>query len=154
MRTGDLPDVERISAIVHPLYPEREEVPVERLRLFPAGCLTATRGGAIIGYAIAHPGIIGRPPARDALLGALPDDADCLYIHDVALLPEARGLQLGAAIAAILADVARRRGYRRLTLTAVNNSADFWSRQGFAVAAIAESLESYGEDATYMVRVL
>ncbi len=154
MNAGDLPDVERISAIVHPRYPERETVPAERLRLFPAGCLIATHGGAAIGYAIAHPGLIGHPPALDTLLGALPAEADCLYIHDVALLSEARGLRLGAAAAAYLAGVARQHGLRHLTLTAVNNSAGFWSRQGFSALRIDKSLASYGDDAAYMVRAL
>jgi ribosomal protein S18 acetylase RimI-like enzyme len=154
MRAGDLPDVERISAIVHPRYPEREEVPVERLRLFPDGCLIAARGDATIGYAIAHPGVLGRPPALDTLLGALPDDADCLYIHDVALLPEVRGLRFGEALTAILAEVAQRHGFARLALTAVNNSTAFWSRQGFTTAPIKKSLASYGDDAAYMVRML
>ena len=149
---GDLRDVERISGIVHPLYPEREAVPVERLRLFPAGCLIAARDGVTIGYAIAHPGIVGRPPVLDTLLGALPDRPDCLYIHDVALLPEARGLRLGAAAVTILADVARDRDLRRLALTAVNNSANFWKGQGFSAAPTDGSLASYGEAASYMMR--
>jgi GNAT superfamily N-acetyltransferase len=154
MRAGDLPDVERISAIVHPRYPEREEVPAERLRLFPVGCLIASADGATIGYAITHPGLAGCPPALDTLLGMLPDDADCLYIHDVALLPGARGLRLGAAVTAILADIARRHGFAQLALTAVNNSTAFWARQGFAITSVATGLASYGDDATYMVRML
>lgn len=76
MHAGDLPDVERISAIVHPRYPERDEVPAERLRLFPAGCLIATYNTMTVGYAIAHPGKIGQPPPLDTLLGTLPPDAD------------------------------------------------------------------------------
>jgi GNAT superfamily N-acetyltransferase len=154
MHAGDLRDVERIGAIVHPRYPEREEVPAERLRLFPAGCLMAVRGGAAIGYAIAHPGVIGHPPALDILLGALPGNADCLYIHDVALLPEARGSRLGASATAYLAGVARDHGLRRLALTAVNDSAAFWSRQGFSAVQIDKDLASYGADAAYMARTL
>lgn len=154
MRAGDLPDVERISAVVHPGYPEREAVPAERLRLFPAGCLIAPRGDAAVGYAIAHPGIIGRPPPLDTLLGALPDGADCLYIHDVALLPDARGSGLGAAATGALTAVAEAHGFTRLALTAVNRSADFWSRQGFCAAFSEGDLSSYGGDAIYMVRAL
>jgi GNAT superfamily N-acetyltransferase len=154
MHAGDLPDIERISEIVHPLYPEREAVPVERLRLFPAGCLIAARDGTTIGYAIAHPGLVGQPPALDTLLGTLPGHADCLYIHDVALLPAARGLRLGAAAVAILADVALNQGLRCLALTAVNNSVTFWTGRGFQEVPIARSLVSYGSGATYMTRKL
>jgi GNAT superfamily N-acetyltransferase len=154
MHAGDLADVDHIGTIVHSRYPEREEVPAERLRLFPAGCLIATRDGKTIGYAIAHPGVTGRPPALDTLLGTLPADADCLYIHDVALLPEARGLGFGEAVTALLADVARGHGFSRLALTAVNDSTAFWGRQRFSVVPIAKSLASYGDDAAYMVRLL
>lgn len=154
MRAGDLPGVERISATVHPNYPEREEVPAERLRLFPAGCLIATLGDVIAGYAVAHPGLIGAPPPLDILLGALPTHPDCLYVHDVALLPDARGLRLGEAATAVLVDVARRHNLTRLALTAVNNSTEFWARQGFTVAPTVKSLGSYGDDAAYMVRYL
>lgn len=154
MRAGDLPDVERIGAIVHPRYPERAAVPAERLRLFPAGCRIAPHGEAAVGYAIAHPGIIGQPAPLDTLLGALPDGADCLYIHDVALLPDARGLRLGAAVVEILAAVAKNHGFGRLALTAVNDSTNFWSRQGFCVALSESGLTSYGGDAIYMVRAL
>lgn len=154
MHAGDLSDVERISAIVHPRYPEREAVPIERLRLFPAGCLIATDNATTVGYAIAHPGMLGQPPALDTLLGALPPHADCLYIHDVALLPEARGLRLGEAIVAALIDVARHEGFACLTLTAVNNSTAFWSRQGFSIAPGMKSPASYGDDAAYMMRLL
>lgn len=152
IRAEDLPDVDRIGSIVHPRYPERAEVPAERLRLFPAGCLIASVDGATVGYAISHPGVIGRPPPLDTLLGALPPDADCLYIHDVALLPQARGLRLGEVVAAILAGVARDRAFKWLALTAVNNSTAFWARQGFSVGCPEKSLASYGSDAAYMVR--
>ena len=103
MTAGDLPLVERIAEVVHPDYPESGEVPAERLSLFPAGCLIAENGqGAVLGYAVSHPGRLGRPPALDSLLGRISPDADCLYLHDVALLPEARGLGLGESLVDLL----------------------------------------------------
>lgn len=154
MRVGDLAEVERIGAIVHPRYPERAAVPAERLWLFPAGCLIAQHGGAPIGYAIAHPGVIGQPPPLDSLLLALPNGADCLYIHDVALLPDARGSRLGTVVTGVLAAIARDHGFACLALTAVNKSSDFWANRGFRVKPIEKSLASYGDDAMYMVRTI
>jgi GNAT superfamily N-acetyltransferase len=156
MTVADLPLVERIAEIVHPAYPESAEVPTERLALFPAGCLVAEDGaGAALGYAVSHPSRLGRPPALDSRLGGLPRDADCLYLHDVALLPEARGLGLGEALIVLLRDLARRQGLPMLALTAVNHSAPYWSRRGFkrypGDAVLAAKLASYGEDAAYMV---
>src|SRR5690349_24772281 len=90
MTPADLPQVERIAAIVHPSYPESEDVPVERLALFPAGCFFAQDGGGSpLGYAVSLPGRLGRPPALDSLLGELAGDADRPSLHGVALLSAA-----------------------------------------------------------------
>lgn len=158
MAPADLPAVQEVAEIVHPLYPESPAVPAERLALYPAGCLVAARGGTILGYAISHPGLLGRPPALDVLLGTLPENADCLYLHDIALLPQAHGLGLGSALVAHLLVLAKAEGFRLLALTAVNNSAGYWQRQGFVPyqgdAALAAKLASYGEDALYLVRAV
>ncbi|MBU0725190.1 MAG: GNAT family N-acetyltransferase [Alphaproteobacteria bacterium] len=156
MARSDLPAVLAVAEIVHPLYPESPAVAIERLALYPAGCLVAERGGGLLGYAVSHPGVLGRPPALDVLLGTLPGEADCLYLHDIALLPEAHGKGHGKALVARLAALARKEGFARLALTAVNNSAGYWARHGFQPyagdAALAAKLASYGEDALYLVR--
>lgn len=158
MIPADLPAVEAAGEIVHPLYPESPEVPAERLALYPAGCLVAERDGQLLGYAVSHPALLGRPPALDSLLGRLPERPDCLYLHDIALLPAARGLGLGAALVARLLRLAKAQGLPLLALTAVNNSAGYWQRQGFvpheADAVLAAKLASYGEDALYLVRAV
>ncbi|MCA8930138.1 MAG: GNAT family N-acetyltransferase [Alphaproteobacteria bacterium] len=159
MEPADLPAVERIGGIVHPLFPERPEVPAERLGLFPGGCLVAASSMGPMGYAVAHPWVTGAPPALDVLLGSLPPQADCLYLHDVALLPQLRGSGLGAQLVGMLVALAGTRGLARLALTAVGGSAGYWQRHGFAAweagdAALAGKLASYGGDAVYMVRPL
>jgi GNAT superfamily N-acetyltransferase len=157
MRAEDLAEVGRIGGIVHPAYPERAEVPSERLSLFPNGCFAAGDGGGLVGYAISHPGTLGRPPMLDTLLGALPASPDCLYLHDVALLPAVRGLGLGAALLDRLIEVARGRRLGHLALVAVNRSVPYWTAHGFAQpdvrpAGLAAKLASYGGDAAYLVR--
>ncbi|RKQ68308.1 GNAT family N-acetyltransferase [Oceanibaculum indicum] len=158
MTPADLPAVQDVAEIVHPLYPESPAVAAERLALYPAGCLVAERDGLLLGYAVSHPGLLCRPPALDSLLGRLPEKPDCLYLHDIALLPAARGLGLGAALVARLLKLAKAEGLPLLALTAVNNSAAYWRRQGFvsheADAALAAKLASYGEDALYLVRAV
>ncbi|MGE0719955.1 MAG: GNAT family N-acetyltransferase [Alphaproteobacteria bacterium] len=158
MRRDDLVVVERIATIVHPAFPESGDVPRERLALFPQGCFIAAIGGreGSVGYAVAHPGMLGRPPALDTLLGVLAARADCLYLHDVALLPVARGRGLGAVLVDRLRGLARREGLDRLALVAVNRSTPFWHRMGFAPwpgtdASLSGNLASYGADAAYLV---
>jgi GNAT superfamily N-acetyltransferase len=152
---ADLAAVAAIGAVVHAAYPERPEVAAERLRLFPAGCRAATdAAGAVLGYALAHPWRLGAPPALDTLLGRLPEPADCLYLHDVALVPSARGAGLGAALVPLLRRVAAAHGLARLALVAVHGSAPWWARFGFAPSPSGEhsaGLASYGATAAYLV---
>jgi GNAT superfamily N-acetyltransferase len=154
MTAADLPAVSAVAAVVHVAYPEDDVVAAERLRLFPDGCLAHLAGGRVTGYALAHPWRAFSIPALDTLLGAIPADADVLYLHDVALLPGARGG--GAARAAVgrLAAVAARRGLGRMALTAVAGTAGIWGRLGFVAAeapALAAKLATYGPGAAYML---
>lgn len=154
MAEADIDAVERIAGLVHPSFHERPEVFVERLALFPAGSLVADGPDGAVGYAVAHPWLLGRPPALDSLLGAIPDNADCLYLHDVAILPAARGQRLTERLVDRLRVLAAELGLTRLALTSVNATAVMWGRYGFAPvvpdAVLAAKLATYGEDATYM----
>jgi hypothetical protein len=95
MTQADLSAVESVSGHVHPAYPEDVQVLAERRDLYPRGCLVLPRGTGILGYAISHPWLSGQPPKLNTRVGRLPDPAETFYIHDVALLPEARGTALG-----------------------------------------------------------
>lgn len=152
MLVADLASVEAIAERVHVDYPEAPEIFANRLALFPAGCFMAVEGGQPMGYCISHPGTLGDPPPLDTLMRALPNPADCLYLHDLALLPEARGRRLGAALVARLEQVARSHGHDRIALTAVSNSDGFWEGLGFSPAPCAK-LESYGT-ATYRIKLV
>lgn len=153
----DLPAVEAIAGIVHPGFFEAPEIFAERLALHPAGTLLLEGKEGPLGYVLSHPWRHGALPALNVLLGAIPKDADSYYIHDLALLPGARGSGAGAAAVALLADHARALGLSRMGLVAVNASQGFWARQGFAVLEapeLAEKLLSYELEARYMARAL
>src|SRR5690606_12512090 len=91
-----------VAAVAHTSLPERCGIFAERLSLFPKGCLVLERGGAVVGYAISHPIKRFQPPVLDTLLGQIAPEADDYYIHDVAILPEARGGQAQAAVRYLL----------------------------------------------------
>lgn len=161
MTTGDLAHVLAIADVVHTDYPESPSVYEERLALFPQGCWVAVHRDDThalpVGYAITHPGIIGMPPALDKLLGNLSVQADCLYLHDVAILPAGRASGLGSAIVNLAHSVAVRQSLQKMALIAVNQSARYWQRQGFlpyeAVSdTLQQKLTSYSKDAQYLVR--
>lgn len=152
MRPADLGSVEQVAARVHVDFPEHLDIPRERLALFPAGCMVFADAAQIAGYCIAHPGTFGQPPALDTLLHALPDHADTLYIHDLALLPAARGTGAGRAAVAALIRLAEHHALATLSLIAVSASGPFWQQNGFADAVPTKSIASYGAAARFMAR--
>lgn len=159
MQAHHLSVVDEIAQVVHPNYPERPEVMADRLMVFPQGCFVAVTGDdqapTMIGYTLVHPGVLLRPPALDSLLDVIPQGANCLYLHDVALLPASRGLGLGKSLVEILKKVAREWGWSTIALTAVNGSVPYWLANGFHCVdpdeALAKKLASYDDDAAYMV---
>jgi ribosomal protein S18 acetylase RimI-like enzyme len=147
MAARDLNAVAAIERENHsPLPPEDLPVFANRLALFPAGCLVV--GDPVGGYAIAHPWA-GPAPPLGAVLEALPDAPDRLFLHDVALRPELRGRGLVAALVEMLCDVAAARGLSEIRLTAVHGTAPRWVRLGFAVDGGAVSA-GYGDGAVAM----
>ena len=157
LTTLDLPVVEAIAATVHPSFPEDLAVFAERLRLYPDGARLLELDGVPAGYLLSHPWRLGKMPALNSLLGALPADADTYYLHDLALLNKARGTGAAAMIVGDMLRHAKAAGYGSMSLAAVNGSLPFWYKHGFrAVAApdLAEELSGYEIAARFMIKPL
>jgi GNAT superfamily N-acetyltransferase len=153
MTSADLPSVDAIARTIHAALPERPEIFEERLRLYPAGCYVLDLSARPAGYVVSHPWRAARPPDLDTLLGAIPADADTYYIHDIALLPEARQTGAGSRIFTFLKGVARRESLPSITLIAVYDAARFWRRHGLRpveAPALEEKLAGYGPEACLM----
>lgn len=154
---SDIADVAAIAAQLHPSLPERTAVLAEKAALFPEGCRKLLVDGRMCGYGLAHPWRMAVLPALDAFLDALPVAADCLFIHDVAVLPQARGR--GAAASFILhADVVTmQHNLPAQALVAAYGSVRLWQRFGFAPLQGDHSvakLAAYGAGAVYMSRAV
>lgn len=157
MVPSDLPAILSVAAAVHPTYPEGEAVFMERMSLAPHGCLCLSDGQGLAGYLLSHPWRERDPPALDTLLGQIPPDAPVWYVHDLALLPRARGGGAAGRAVEHLVAAASARGCAALALVAVNDSVGFWERQGFRVVhdpSLASKLASYDDAARYMIRPL
>jgi len=159
MRESDLRAVQAVAEVVHPAYPEDAAIFAERLRLYGGGCLVFEDSASreIAAYVVSHPWRANDPPALNEPLGALPREAGTYYIHDLALLPWARGLGIASATVDRLVAVARTAGLPTVSLIAVNGSTGFWRRHGFEEAASAglrQKLRSYDAAAQFMVRTL
>ncbi|OAF06030.1 acetyltransferase [Bradyrhizobium centrolobii] len=157
-RASDLTAISAIAQRIHPDLPERPEVLAEKMQLCPDGCLALAAGNEIVGYGLSHPWTQHQIPALDGFLEQLPDDADCLYVHDVAMLPDFRGGGAARAYVAAIEGLARSSGITSLALVSVYGTRELWQRLGFravtADAKLRRKLDSYGERATYMLRDL
>lgn len=157
MTAADVDAIVAVADVVHPAFPEDRAVLAERFALHPDGCLVLrAQDGAVIGYTLTHPWAADTVPPLNALLGHLPE-AEVYYIHDLALLPAARGLRAGDAAVRLLEAHARALGLGKMALVAVNNSGGFWRAQGFERVQSphwAQKLASYGDDAAYMVKAV
>jgi GNAT superfamily N-acetyltransferase len=150
MSANDLPAVSAISDAVHGRFTEPVAVYAERLTLYPEGCRVLEQDGAAAGYLITHPWYREAPPKLGALLGAIPADADSYYLHDLALLPVARGTGAGKAALDFVKARARALGFPDIALMAVGGADLYWAARGFAYVP-RDVDPSYGADAYLML---
>ena len=149
--------VNEIADEIHTSLLERPEVFEEKCRLFPDGCRVLVCDERVVGYAVSHPWLLGRTPPLDEFLRALPETPTCLYLHDIVVLPAARGQRAAERFLNYLESLARRMTVGRLALVSVYGTDALWSRHGFEVTQrpeLEEKLRSYGPTAKYMTRTL
>lgn len=121
----------------------------------PGSCLIA-ESHAPLGYVLAHPWIPGDLPPIKASLPPIPADARCLFFHDLAITPAARGTGLAHRLVAEVLAWARQQGITEGSLVAVQNAQHFWARYGFVEdPALTERFretvgELYGLDFAFM----
>ena len=158
MTAGDLDAVTEIAGVSFPDHFEGRDCFANRLALNPAGCFVLSgEDGVPKGYLVAYPWRANDAPALNTLIAAVPDDATVMYLHDLALHPDARGGGWSRPIVERLAGEAKAAGWPALALVAVNDAAPFWERLGFTAVEtreMAAKLASYGADARYMLRRL
>ena len=158
MRPDDIPAVVDVARLSFPDHFEDRACFENRLALYPRGCFVlADADGPTRGYLIAYPWKAESAPPLNTVIEGLPADPTLIYLHDLALHPEARGGGVTGAIVERLAEQATEDGWPMIALVAVNDAVGFWSRRGFVeqpADAMAAKLASYGSDARYMLRPL
>lgn len=156
MQPSDLADICRIAELCHPDFPEERDVLAEKQTVSPDTCFVWETEGRVGGYLLAHPFRLGEVPALDSMLGVLPDNSDTLYLHDIAIAPDARSGGAGGKAVALILQCALKMGLSTLSLVAVNGSPPFWEKHGFKPwqvdAKLKQKLLTYSEDACYMTR--
>lgn len=156
LEPGDLPAALAIQAACYPAFLREDAAAFASRLTVPASyCLAAERGGRLVGYLLAHGWASGSPPSIGTILDTDAID-DILYIHDLAIAPDATGLALGQRLLDRAFAAAHRNGYRSAELIAVEGAAGYWRRQGFIEVApdpsLAAKVAAYGADARWMMR--
>jgi len=155
MEAADIRAVLRIQAVCYTeLIPESDASLHAKLSASPSTCLIASLEGDSVGYLLSLPWEFSNPPALNAETCRLPLSPDCLYLHDLAVMPNARKLGTGRALVEAFLIRLRESGLGRASLVAVQNSAPYWERYGFRAVPQPEPLKSklatYGKSVEYM----
>lgn len=131
-----------------------------RLVSQPNSCwLAESSSGEVLAYLFSY-------PSRNYHVAALGSEfaqyakADVLYLHDMAVSQNARGLGLAAKLLCCAEDYALSLGLDRLALVAVQGAEPYWQKHGFAGVSLSDTearqaLASYsGQNARYMQKSL
>lgn len=155
MQQADLPAVIRLQDRCYSdqLF-ESADVVAQRLMLYPQSCWVASYHDKVWGYLFSYPSRLGQVNPLGAGFGQY-EQADCLYLHDMAVSPDARGQGVALALLQKAREYAAELELAKLALVAVQNSASYWQQHGFVRAAELSdnarlALASYGDSAIYL----
>ncbi len=123
MQGSDLAEILRIQAASYTGdIPESRASLMAKFVASPASCFVAHDERQLLGYVFALPWQSDAPPALNAPDCQLPSEIDCLYIHDLAVAPQARGTDVARSLFATLLPLLDQYKLDRMFLPAVQHS--------------------------------
>ena len=137
---------------------ETPEVFANRIARFGEFFRVAYQNGRMVGYVVAFPWKFGDAPVNNQKFPEDLPEPDCFFIHDIALLPDARGGGIARALLEDAYQTAHALGFDAASLVAVGQSGTYWDRVGFVpFARVTEAkrayiLDIYGPGARLMAR--
>lgn len=159
MQEGDLDAVIRLQSTCYSNeFHEPKAAFASKLKAAPDSCWVMHGPGGLQAYLVCLPIAGSQLPALHAPDWHKPANPDWLYLHDLAIHPDARGMGLASLMLSKANELAESRRLASMGLIAVQDSVPFWRRYGFepvtgAAAQISEGkLASFGKEATFMLR--
>ena len=121
---------------------ESTETFLNKMRLFAEGSLGCFSEKRLCAYVFFHPWIKGVVVPLDYVIGSIPPEPDCIYIHDLAVLPAYRRKKIAEQLIWKVFEIGKQLSIRSYSLVAVQSSEGFWRRFGFEVAGTLEYAEN------------
>lgn len=158
MQLTDLPAVVKLQdrCYSQELF-ESADLVKSRLLLTPQSCWVALYHDKLWAYLFSYPAVLGNINALGQPFASY-TEANCLYIHDLAVSSDARGQGVASKLLEQAVGYAHELDFEYLSLVSVQNSLPFWQDRGFAVVnelsgTAIQALESYtNQSAHYMVK--
>ena len=152
----DLPAALAIQSEVYPPFlVESANAFASRLDVSAQFCLAAISNGELVAYLLAHGWPQQNPPPVGAILSPSAS-SEVLFIHDLAVGSNGRGLGLGRRLVNQAFELAASQKLTRAELIAVKGAAAYWQTLGFVETDSSAELEAkvaaYGPNARWMTR--
>lgn len=132
-----------------PLFHEKFESFLSKMILSPKTCYGVLNEGRLIAYAISFPWVKDESVDLNSASKNSSAKTDTMYIHDISVDPDYRGLGLGEALYKRILEDTLSSGLKELALVAGQGSSKFWARFGFVNSD--SEVEGYGAEAVKMV---
>jgi ribosomal protein S18 acetylase RimI-like enzyme len=130
------------------LYWESGETFTGMVDVYPKGCIGLYVNDLLSGYVFFHPYQEDRVKPLNHVF-KLDGTEDCVYLHDLAIIPNYRGLGLSRILMDLVDLETCNIGFVTQCLVAVQGSHIFWQKYGFKKI---KEVENYGLHAYYMKR--
>ncbi len=149
MTLDDLPLIDKVqrAAFIEELW-EDMSLFQDVLEGYAKSSFVAHKDGALLGYLLTYPSVI----ERDDFEGGWRDlcgHEDYLYVHDLCVHPDGRGLGIANLLLKDLEKFAEKNGFRKFAGIAVQDSISFWLKHGFTAL---KPYPYHGEPGTLMVK--
>ena len=151
LESSDMQEVVRVqTAAFAPSLTEPPEALLCKINGFPRGAWGCFCEEELAGYIICVPwkGEKALPLGDTKVIP--PEQADHLYIHDLAVHPDHRGKGVATRLVTQAIELARKTRSSRIALTSVQGSQKFWA--GWGVRSKKKFEYAPGAPAVYMVR--
>jgi len=123
LERSHIPAVLRVQGECYrPELIESSDCFLAKLAVYPAGCTGAWSGNLLVAYLFGHPWRKGQLVDLGSEFSPLPANADCMYLHDLAVMPAFRGQSIPRQLLGAVIGDALKMGLNHFALVAVQHS--------------------------------